>query len=243
MKAEQAERIIERIKRERSKGQQRTTEGIAPSFSDDALSLRFSERHANDLRYVAVWNKWLRWDGMRWQNDDTLATFDRVRLICREYARQCNKPKIAAMVASAKTIAAVERLGKSDRRAAATVEQWDADPWLLNTPGGVVDLLTGQMRRHFAADYLTKMTGVAPDPDCSIDIWIKFLKVVTAGDDDLINYLQRLSGYSMTGVTNEHVLAFLWGTGANGKKIPRGDHWLRRRLSLHCADRDFHRQQ
>ena len=49
-------------------------------------------------------------------------------------------------IASAKTVAAVERLAKADRRHAATVDQWDADPWLLNTPDGVVDLQTGKMR-------------------------------------------------------------------------------------------------
>ncbi|MBL3684363.1 hypothetical protein F2981_12140 [Sinorhizobium meliloti] len=26
---------------------------------------------------------------------------------------------------------------------AATVEQWDAEPFILNTPGGIVDLKTG----------------------------------------------------------------------------------------------------
>ena len=36
---------------------------------------------------------------------------------------------------------------KADRRHAATVDQWDADPWLLNTPGGVVDLRTGKIAR------------------------------------------------------------------------------------------------
>jgi putative DNA primase/helicase len=37
-------------------------------------------------------------------------------------------------LASAKTIAAIERLAKSDRRIAATTGQWDADPDVFNTP-------------------------------------------------------------------------------------------------------------
>ncbi len=32
----------------------------APAFSDEALALRFAERHADDLRYVAAWGRWLR---------------------------------------------------------------------------------------------------------------------------------------------------------------------------------------
>jgi len=63
-----------------------------------------------------------------------LHAFDRARAICREIAVAGDKPISA--VASAKTIAAVERLAKADRRLAATVEQWDANTWLLNTAEG-----------------------------------------------------------------------------------------------------------
>jgi putative DNA primase/helicase len=97
---------------------------------------------------VAAWNKWLRWDGARWCFDDTLHAFNSARQICREAAAECNKPKTGAVLASAKTVAAVERLAKADRRLAATVNQWDMDAWLLNTPGGVVDLRTGRSRPH-----------------------------------------------------------------------------------------------
>ena len=69
----------------------------------------------------------------------------RTRYICRQAAAEC-KSKIARVLASAKTVAAVERLAKADRRLAATVDQWDADPWALNTPLGVLDLRTGKLR-------------------------------------------------------------------------------------------------
>jgi len=59
-------------------------------------------------------------------------------------------------IASAKTVAAVERLAKSDRRIAATVAQWDSDPWMLNTPGGMVNLRTGVTETHDAGAYATK---------------------------------------------------------------------------------------
>ena len=59
--------------------------------------------------------------------------FDFARRVCRGAASECDK-KFASAVASAKTVAAVERLTRADRRLAATAEQWDADPWLLNTP-------------------------------------------------------------------------------------------------------------
>jgi putative DNA primase/helicase len=181
------------------------------------LALRFAERHADRLRYVAAWRKWIIWDGTCWRFDDTLHAFDLVRRACREVANECGKPKIAVAIASAKTVAAVERLAKSDRRIAATTDQWDADPWLLNTPGGVIDLHNGDMRPQRSGDYMTKVTGVAPDRGCSIATWLRFLDRATGGDSALVAFLQRIAGYSLTGSTQEHALFFLYGTGANGK--------------------------
>jgi putative DNA primase/helicase len=103
-----------------------------PEFSDDALALRFADQHAGELRYVAEWGRWLRWDGTRWQLDRTLAVFDRARAICRATAAQCNKLKLAKELASARTRAAVVSMAREDRRLAATVEQWDARPFLFN---------------------------------------------------------------------------------------------------------------
>ena len=188
-----------------------------PEFSDEALALRFAEVHAADLRYVATWSHWLSWDGARWKFDDTLDAYNRARKICRTASSECTEMKIKMVLASAKTIAAVERLARSDRRLVATVGQWDADPWLLNTPGGVVDLRTGKLRPHRPDDYMTKITAVAPDASVSTPTWQKFLIRVANGDADLISYLQRMSGYTLTGLTNEHALFFLYGTGANGK--------------------------
>ena len=187
-----------------------------PAYTDEALALRFAETHANDLRYVAAWGRWLYFDGTRWQIDDTLLAFNRARYICRQAAAEC-KRKIARMLASAKTVAAVERLAKADRRLAATVDQWDADPWALNTPLGVLDLRTGKLRPHRAEDYLTKMTGVAPDASRQMPTWNKFLERVMGADAELVAFLQRLAGYALTGLTREHALFFLYGTGANGK--------------------------
>ncbi len=191
---------------------------VPPAFSDDALALRFCNRHEGDLRYVASWGRWYHWDCARWRKDDTLAAYDLARKVCREAAAECKGCESEkGAIASAKTVAAVERLARSDRRMAATTDQWDSDPWLLNTPSGVVDLHTGATRPHRADDFMTKITAAAPGGDCPL--FLAFLDKITGRDCDLIAYLQRALGYALTGITREQALFFAYGTGANGKGV------------------------
>ncbi|HCF1979023.1 phage/plasmid primase, P4 family [Pseudomonas aeruginosa] len=185
--------------------------------TEDALALSFTRRYHRDWRYVAGWGKWLVWDGQRWRTEDTLAATDLIRSVCRQSAVRADNPKVAAKLASAGTVGGVERLARADRRHAATTDEWDADPWLLNTPGGAVDLKTGRMRPHERADRMTKITTATPSGDCPT--WRQFIDEVTGGDKELQSYLQRMVGYALTGSTQEHALFFLYGTGANGKSV------------------------
>jgi putative DNA primase/helicase len=188
-----------------------------PAFSDEALALCFAERHARNLRYVPVWSRWMVWTGSYWRVDETLCVFDRVRSICREAAAGCDKPSVATAIASGRTVAAVERLARSDRRIAATIDQWDSDPWLLNTSDGVIDLKTGALRPHRPEDYITKVTSAGPRGKCPR--FLAFLDRITGADADLAGYVRRVLGYSLTGLTREHALFFAYGTGANGKSV------------------------
>jgi putative DNA primase/helicase len=188
-----------------------------PEFTDEAIAIQFSERHGDELRYVAGWGRWLEWTGTQWKVDDTLRSFDRARMLCREISSACNDDRAANGIASAKTVAAVERLAKADRRHAATVDQWDQDVWLLNTPGGVIDLRTGGIGRHRAADHITKTTATAPGGECPM--WRSFLAKVTNSNLELQLFLQRMAGLALTGSTREHALFFAYGTGGNGKGV------------------------
>jgi P4 family phage/plasmid primase-like protien len=185
--------------------------------TEDGLALEFTSRHAEDWRFVAAWGQWFHWDGACWRAESTLRAYDLARNVCRNEAARCPTPAIAARIASAATVAAVERLAKADRKHAATSDQWDMHPWLLNTPTGAVDLQSGDLRPHRREDYFTKVAGAAPGGDCPL--WRQFLRDVTDGDEDLQAYLARVAGYALTGVTREHALFFLYGTGANGKSV------------------------
>ncbi|MCG3206080.1 MAG: hypothetical protein KCHDKBKB_02806 [Elusimicrobia bacterium] len=188
-----------------------------PGFTDDSLALDFTKCHAGDWRYVAAWGKWLQWDGACWRSEATLRAYDLSRLVCRRAASKCENAKVAAKVASASTVAAVERLARADRKHAATTEQWDSDPWLFNADNGVIDLKTGSVRPHNRGLYMTKAAPASFGSACPA--WLSFLNDVTNGDVDLQRYLARVAGYALTGITVEHALFFLYGTGANGKSV------------------------
>lgn len=199
-------------------------DGLPEMYSEDNVALRFSQIYADDLRYVAPWGRWMRWTGQRWAHEDTLEVFDFARKVCRSvaaYVRQDREltPKqqqaVATKYGTAQTIASIERLAKADRRHAATIAQWDADVWALNTPGGVVDLRTGEIRQGDRGAYMTKITRVAPGSGCPA--WLTFLQTATGGDTELIGFLRRMAGYCLTGATRDHALFFVYGPGGNGK--------------------------
>src|SRR5271169_5058761 len=81
-----------------------------------------------------------------------------------------------------------------------------------------VNLRTGEYYEARKEDYITKSTAVAPERN-ETPRWKAFLDKVTGGDLELQKYLPRAAGYCLSGITSEHVLFFLYGTGANGKSV------------------------
>ena len=188
----------------------------AAHLTEDALALRFSELFADRLRYIALKGKWQDWDGSRWYGEETNLAFDRARTVCRDASRGCNG-RPPSSILTAKTVAAVERLAKADRRHATTLEQWDADDYLLNAIGETIDLQSGIGHAPDPNDYITKIAAcrVAP-PGTPHPVWTAFLERV-APDPELRGFLQRYAGYCLSGDTDEHKFIFAYGTGANGK--------------------------
>lgn len=206
--------------------------------SDDGLALEMGRKWGN-ARHVAVFGRWLFFEGQRWEQDERLLHLTRTRdfLRCKgdELVRWAQKKveageegdklvetaeAIAKQLRAANKIANVAALARSNPAQVATVNQWDADPWLLGTPGGTVDLRTGRLQGARLTDYITKQTAIAPAPaGTPAPIWTGFLDRIFRHDLDLVPYMQRVAGYALTGLTSEHVLVFCWGEGGNGKGV------------------------
>jgi len=100
-------------------------------------------------------------------------------------------------------------------------EGWDANPWLLGVGNGVVDLRTGKLVESNINDLICWHTPVRFEPKTMQKLkgsrWYKFLYEIFSNDKDLVDFIWRSVGYSITGVTDEQVMFLLYGEGANGK--------------------------
>jgi putative DNA primase/helicase len=204
----------------------------AEGCTDAANAARLVRDHGAVARWVGPWDKWLVWDETRWERDQTrrldalakgtaaglfnkIATLlkgggedigDKTRNVMCAHARYSNSRKgVENMVALARSDLAI------------LPDELDRDPWLLNLENGTLDLRAGALRGHRKEDFITKRAPVAFDPGAPCPRWRAFLERIFAGNADLILYLQRLVGYCLTGVTREHILPVLHGSGSNGK--------------------------
>ena len=196
---------------------------LSSPLSEDALALSFVDRHQSRLRYCAEINKYFRLastptGGAFWQKDTILATFDAIRVLSRNESVSAATENKQTRLCSAATITATEKLVRSDQRISAPIDSWDGNDMLLNTADGEVNLSNGKLSKAQPESLSSKITA------CGINthtpyLWLSFLSDVTAGNNQLIAYLQKWFGYSLTGVVSEHAFAHVYGTGANGKSV------------------------
>jgi putative DNA primase/helicase len=196
-------------------------------LTDTGLAERFARRHGRRVRWVEPWKKWLVYDTSHWARDDV----QRVRQFAKQTVqalyheagedadpRERKKVAVFAIRSEArKSREAMIELAKSEHGIPALPDLFDTDPWLLNVANGTLDLRTGTLREHSAADYITKYIPIAYDPQADCPLWEDFLTAVMAGNDDVIDFLWKAIGYSLTGDVREDALFFCYGAGANGK--------------------------
>ena len=190
---------------------------LPAEFSEDALAVIWTKRHAKDWRYISQWDKWYHWTGDRWEEERKKTPIELARNITRQALLMPGlTPAAKLRVNSAKTAHAMLTFVRSDPAIAEVPETFDTNPYLLGVPNGQIDLTQCKYVEAEREAYITKQCAVAPAIGSPMR-WLEFLKQVTNGNSDIINYLQRFGGYCLSGDTSEHALGFLYGTGANGK--------------------------
>jgi putative DNA primase/helicase len=192
---------------------------------------RFAAEHGERFRYVWLGDKtgrWYHWTGSRWQVDTAGAAMRAACKVARDIATEAAACRDDADVRkaiakhgikseAARGIHAMLDLARSQPGLTAANDRLDADPWLFNTLTGTLDLRTATLRPHDPRDLITKLSPVAYDPNAKCPTYDRFIEDITMHRPELVEYIERLLGYALTGNTNHHTLPIAYGGGANGK--------------------------
>jgi len=206
-------------------------EGTIFPRNDSERAVRFAQKFGSDLRHVAVWDSWFKWDATRWKRDNngsvtrlgqTMSQIflkEAVKIKSSDPENSYGKAAVKAALQSgeASEIRAMLSMACVQPEIAACPDMFDSDPFLFCVRNGVVDLRTGNFLDPRKDYHCTKQAGVAFDKDARCPLWDTHLRAVFAGDETLVKFFQCAVGYSLTGDTREHKLFFLYGRGSNGK--------------------------
>lgn len=201
------------------------------NFSDTWVVTEVARMIVDRIRFVPETGQWHVWNGHVWAVDrrnlaEHIIRKSLVRLsavVADRAAALADKEREAAQRAAfalQQRAALTKSIPELQAHPALTlcVEDFDRDDWVLNTPGGIVDLRTGNIEPPDPAALCSKSTAVAPSLEPP-ERWKEFLNTVTDGDAEMERYLQKLVGYSLTGSTQEQILAFVHGPPLTGKSV------------------------
>lgn len=208
---------------ERQVSRKRYDDSIFPvRYSQSALSRRWTLADGQNWRYTAEWGYWFKWDGSRWRIDRTREATESSKIfigqVCREIIEnEEDVPEsLQRAMSSNDYINSLLALASSDRYHATASDQWDRDNFLLGTPGGTVNLKTGEILEPRKEDNITLRTRVSPVKGPT-PIFDMCMARATSGDPTLLRHYQKWFGYILTGDTREESFLFIYGPGGSGK--------------------------
>lgn len=184
---------------------------------------RLVDTFGDDLHYVPQLGRWYVWDGRRWREDIIGEAVCRAKAVTDDMLNEARvysedkKLRWGLRSQSHGSITSMLKLAATERGIPLHIEELDADPYLFAAANGTIDLRTGSIRPHDRRDLVTKISAVVYDAEAFCPTWERFLRDVFDGDRDLIGFVQRYAGYSLTGDVSEQVMVFAYGGGRNGK--------------------------
>ncbi len=198
---------------------------------DVELAQRFARLYRGKLLWINESANWLKWTGTAWaacENGEELRAAEQILLDIVDEARERmtvdRKGGGAAMrealsLQRESRIRAMIALAKAEPGMSAGLTALDANPMLLGVVNGVVDLVAGTLIPARPEQYISRQCSASFSQEASCPHWLQFLSDIFQGDQSIIDSVQRLCGYSLTGSNTEEVLVICYGHGANGKSV------------------------
>ncbi len=198
------------------------------SMDDIGAGKIFSDTYENDLRYVSEWGKWIEWNGKYWETINKEAVRRKAHYVVDEVMMGLYKNIEDKGDAKQDWIRFVHRcrgtygIDSMIKEATAllviTVNELNIDNMVFNCQNGTIDCRTGELHSHNRNDFITKCSPCSYDAAAKTPIWGAFLeRIFRSQSAELIKFIQKAVGYSLTGSTNEHKMFILYGAGSNGK--------------------------
>lgn len=191
------------------------------TLTDDGNAQLLVDAFDGRLLYNPERKQWLAWNGTQWiwKHGDSLAT-QTLRELMRRWTPEDRVEVLWKLKSlNAMHVNAAVSFASRDPAIHILLDDLDSNPRVLNTPGGVVDLLACTLVPSTPGDRHTKITKVTPDFDHKPTRFLQFLDQTFGGNPRLIKFIQDLIGYSCIGEVVHQVLPFLYGAGANGKSV------------------------
>jgi len=226
-------------------------------LSDSGNAERFAFYFGDDIKFCKTNGKWYLWQGNVWEADLTGAIYDFVRkviqLLYEEASQEVVEEKRKALL---KHISYSEKyfnqknflaLAETNIKTRITIDEFDNRPFLFNCANGTIyfNEKDFSFNKHERENLLTQITNIAYNENALCPNWLEFLQIIFKADLNLIEFIQRAVGYSLTGYTTEDCLFFMYGFGANGKttfveilKLLFGDYYKKANYELITFNRN-----
>lgn len=200
---------------------------VLEGLTDAAHAERFAKDNADQLRYLHDRDQWLIYRDPIWRVDRDGEVQRRAIAFARKRQREAieishreTRERVVQHAIKCESKPALDRtvsLARVLPPIADTSDEWDADPWLVGAPNGVIDLRGNRLLHGDPARKITLMVAVPFDEHAPAPRWTRFLDEIFDGDRAVIDFMQKYCGYALTGHVTEQVLALCHGSGSNGK--------------------------
>lgn len=198
-------------------------------INDSGNADYFTRLYSDRVRYDHMRKRWLIWDQHWWREDKDQEVVRLAAKAMKSLGKSAfdikdtdQAKRVANHALKSRNLKPLENLLKlalKNKPISNTGENWDRDPWLFGVANGVLDLKTGERRDGRQEDCITMRSPVAFDPSATCPEWERYVDEMYSGNKELIDFIQRMLGYTLTGNVREEVLTFHLGSGSNGKSL------------------------